>query len=190
VPNAIPDPSLTSPCSPPSSYFHHIQPPPPSQLFCQTNAGNYVTESISSPRGLQVRWAIFVISKKRRKKKKKEENQPEWPFTYLPQSSPNPHPPPPSLNNLQYPHREKTHIAYIDNLKQPYERATAGLSSQAVVYLIFFKTVLSKFEIPLKKSQKKNQVRADDEQRVTMYLVIGMICYGILGQPGAGDRVG
>ncbi len=91
------------------------------------------------------------------KKKKKEENQPEWPFTYLPQSSPN-KPPPPSLDNLQYPHRKKKPTSRILIISSnDYERAMAGLSSQAVVYLIFSTPSCrnSKFPKKTKKNKKK-----------------------------------
>jgi len=188
VPHAIPDPSLTSPCSPPSSYFHHIQPPPPSQLFCQTNAGNYITESISSWRGSQVRWAIFVISKKEEKRRKPTRMAVHLLTSIL--SKTNPHPHPSTIYNI--PIEKKPHIAYIDNLKQRLRTRHGWTILTSGCVFDFLHTVLSKFEIPPKKakSNKKKQVRADDEQRVTMYLVVGMIYRGIFGQPGAGDRVG
>jgi len=105
------------------------------------------------------------------KKEEKEENQPEWAFTYLTSilSKPPPPPPPPSLNNLQYPHRKKTHIAYTDNLKQPYEHATAGLSSRAVVSLIFFKQSCrnSKFQKAKKQKTKNKKQKTKNKKQKT-----------------------
>ena len=83
--------------------------------------------------------------------KKKKTNQNGRSPTYLNPLQTNPHPHPSTIYNI--PIEKKTHIAYIDNLKQPYERATAGLSSQAVVYLIFFKQSCRNSKSPPKKQK-------------------------------------
>ncbi len=151
MPYAIPNPSLISPCLFPIL----LLPPYPTTTPIPTLLPNQcwkLHHRIHPFRGEGCRSVGRDLSYLKKEEKRRKPTR--MAFTYLPQSSPN-KPPPPSLDNLQYPHRKKKPTSRILIISSnDYERATAGLSSQAVLYLISFKQSLSKFEIPPQKGQK------------------------------------